>query len=77
VTALADSGDQGSFLPQRGRDPFWLLISPILFAYVAFFAAPMVLLVVASVSPETGPAGFRNWVKFLSDTYYLTPPSRR
>jgi putative spermidine/putrescine transport system permease protein len=71
VTALADSGHQSLSLPRGGRDPFWLLISPILFAYVAFFAAPMLLLVVASVSPEAGPAGFRNWVKFLSDPYYL------
>src|SRR4051812_11505208 len=40
-------------------------------AYLAFFAAPMLLLLVASVAPETGPAGFRNWIKFLSDPYYL------
>jgi putative spermidine/putrescine transport system permease protein len=71
VTALADIGHQSVSLPRRGRDPFWLLISPILFAYVAFFTAPMLLLVVASVSPETGPTGFRNWNKFLTDPYYL------
>jgi putative spermidine/putrescine transport system permease protein len=58
-------------LPRSGRDSFWLLISPILFAYLAFFAAPMLLLVAASVSPETGPAGFQNWRRFLTDTYYL------
>src|SRR3954469_7693217 len=58
-------------LPRRGRASFWLLIAPILLAYAAFFAAPMLLLVVASVAPETGPAGFRNWSKFLTDPYYL------
>jgi len=46
-------------------------LTPILAAYLAFFAVPMLLLVVASVVPETAPAGFRNWIKFLSDPYYL------
>ena len=48
-----------------------LLLTPILAAYLAFFATPLLLLIVASVMPETGPAGFGNWVKFLSDPYYL------
>ena len=72
MTALADlRHDVAQSLPPDGRDAFWLLVSPILFAYVAFFAAPMLLLVAASFSPETGPTGFRNWSKFLTDPYYL------
>ena len=72
MTALPDESlVAAKCLPRHGRDSFWLLIMPIMFAYVAFFAAPMLLLLVASVSPETGPAGFRNWTKFLADPYYL------
>jgi putative spermidine/putrescine transport system permease protein len=72
VTALADIHHEPTqSLPPSRRDTFWLLITPILLAYVAFFAAPMLLLVFASVSPESGPAGFRNWSKFLTDPYYL------
>ena len=72
MTALADIRQHSAqSLPLGGRDSFWLLVSPIMLAYVAFFAAPMLLLVVASVSPETGPASFRNWSKFLTDPYYL------
>jgi putative spermidine/putrescine transport system permease protein len=71
VTAISESSNHLKSLSRGGRDSFWLLITPILFAYMAFFAAPMLLLVVASISPETGPAGFRNWSKFLTDPYYL------
>lgn len=58
-------------LPPSGRRTAWLLLAPVLVAYLAFFAVPMLLLVVASLVPETGPPGFRNWIKFVSDPYYL------
>jgi len=48
-----------------------LLIAPILLAYLAFFATPMLLLVAASVWPETGPPALSNWAKFVTDPYYL------
>jgi putative spermidine/putrescine transport system permease protein len=58
-------------LPHSGRRSEWWLLAPILIAYLAFFAVPMLLLFAASVMPETGPVGFRNWSKFLADPYYL------
>src|SRR5205823_3816165 len=69
VTAL--TLDRAQPLPRGGRGSFGLLISPIIAANLAFFAAPMLLLLVASVASETGLPGFRNWIKFLSDPYYL------
>jgi putative spermidine/putrescine transport system permease protein len=71
VTALADSAPGADPLLHRSRGRVALLLSPIVAAYLAFFAAPMLLLVVASIVPETGPVGARNWIKFLSDPYYL------
>jgi putative spermidine/putrescine transport system permease protein len=70
VTALADDRRVVPLSPGEGG-PFWLLISPIVIVYLAFFATPILLLVVASVVPENGPAGLRNWAKFLADPYYL------
>ena len=71
MTALADTSHPGQPLPHSGTGSALLLLTPILAAYLAFFATPLLLLIVASVMPETGPAGFGNWVKFLSDPYYL------
>ncbi|MGE0798870.1 MAG: ABC transporter permease [Lautropia sp.] len=67
---MTGGGAGAAPLPRDGSGA-WLLLAPILVAYLAFFAAPMFLLIVASVGPETGPPGLSNWRKFLLDTYYL------
>jgi putative spermidine/putrescine transport system permease protein len=52
----------------------WRLASPLALAYVAFFAAPLLLLLVISFYDDSDltRVGGSQWVKFFADPFYLS-----
>ena len=61
--------------PQARRDGVeWRLASPLALAYVAFFAAPLLLLLAISFYDDTDLTriGGSQWVKFFTDPFYLS-----
>ena len=61
--------------PQARRDGVeWRLASPLALAYAAFFASPLLLLLVISFYDDTDLTriGGSQWVKFFTDPFYLS-----
>ena len=61
------------YRPASPAAPNWLLASPLGLSYLAFFAAPLLLLAWISLyeDPELTRLGFATWVKFLGDPFYV------
>ncbi len=71
--ALAKRWGVTGYRPATPTSPNWLLASPLVLAYAAFFAAPLLLLAWISFheDSELTRMGFGTWAKFLSDPFYL------
>ncbi len=72
--ALASTAEAGpATAHQPGGRIEWRLATPLGIAYVAFFAAPLLLLLWISFNEdnELTHMGLGQWVKFLSDPFYV------
>src|SRR6185436_9204503 len=74
AVAAVDPGGLATRAPDEARERVeWRLATPLGLAYMAFFAAPLLLLVWVSFyeDNELTKLGPGQWIKFLSDPFYV------
>lgn len=81
---IATNQDQSLLIQQKKKKNFrekidiWLLLSPTLLIFIFFFLVPLVFLFVTSFKTFDANSGignewtFQNYIKFLTDSFYLS-----